>query len=232
MARMNLSVGEVARCLDLPSSTIERWIRQGRIPIHKSGSECVFDVAALKKWAGKHNLTFTPGRGAEPEAERNDPDGLLPALRRGGVVYGVSGGDAEAVLENAVALIPGEVTSDRAELLSRLIERERLVSTGIGKGVAIPHPRTPMEEGPEHPAICTCFLEEEVGYGAVDEQPVFILFLLISPNVKLHLHLLSRLAYCLRNDAFIAFLREKPEPEALFEKIVEFEQQLDSTEKG
>lgn len=232
MGRMNLSVGEVAQCLDLPSSTIERWIRQGRIPIHKSGGECVFDVSRLRKWAAKHNLTFTPERGGKPEEEKSGMDGLLPALKRGGVFYELAGQDAEDVLRSAVEVIPQNVATDRGELLNRLIEREQLTSTGIGKGVAIPHPRTPLEEGAPLPAICTCFLEEEVVYGAVDDKPVFILFLLISPDVKLHLHLLSRLAYCLRNDDFIAFLKGRPESGALFQKIGELEKQLDSAEKG
>ena len=51
-----------------------------------------------------------------------------------------------------------------------------------------------------------CFLEAPVDFGALDNQPVHTLFTLISPTVKAHLHLLSRLAFALRNPDFKALI--------------------------
>ncbi|MCP3950984.1 MAG: helix-turn-helix domain-containing protein, partial [Desulfobacterales bacterium] len=48
---MKLNINEIARCLDLPVSTLDRWIRQGRIPVQKSGPNWSFDAQVLKKWA-------------------------------------------------------------------------------------------------------------------------------------------------------------------------------------
>ncbi|MBC2744374.1 MAG: PTS sugar transporter subunit IIA [Desulfosarcina sp.] len=56
---------------------------------------------------------------------------------------------------------------------------------------------------------------------------MFVLFLLISPTVKHHLHLLSRLSYCIRDRAFVAFLSAHPDAVALYSRIAEFEKQLD-----
>jgi PTS system nitrogen regulatory IIA component len=94
--------------------------------------------------------------------------------------------------------------------------------------VAIPHPRSPLEDAYEKAAITTFFLTEPVDYGAVDDRPVFVMFLILSPDVKTHLHLLSRLAFCLRNDAFVTFLKSKPDPGKLLEKVEEFENHLEN----
>jgi PTS system nitrogen regulatory IIA component len=56
---MKTSMKKVADALDLPVSTVERWIRQGRIPVQRSGSDVVFTHTTLEKWAATHNLTFS-----------------------------------------------------------------------------------------------------------------------------------------------------------------------------
>jgi PTS system nitrogen regulatory IIA component len=71
-------------------------------------------------------------------------------------------------------------------------------------------------------------LEHPIDFAAVDDQPVFIMFILISPSVKIHLHLLSRLSYCLRNQEFIGFLKQVPDPDLFLSRMSELEQLMDS----
>jgi PTS system nitrogen regulatory IIA component len=224
---MKLPMQTVAEGLNLPVSTIERWIRQGRIPIQRSGADVIFTHAALEKWAATHNLPFSlNGKQAQdnlPEASES----LLAAMQRGKVCHRVTGADADAVLRSAVDCIDFLSADIRDELFEKLIQREGLASTGIGNGIAIPHPRDPLSQPPETPIITTCFLEKPVNFNAIDDQPVSALFLLISPTIKHHLHLLSRLSFCIRDKAFVAFLREHPEAAALFSRIAEFEKRLD-----
>jgi PTS system nitrogen regulatory IIA component len=224
---MKLPMQTVAEGLNLPVSTIERWIRQGRIPIQRSGADVIFTHAALEKWAATHNLPFSlNGKQAQdnlPEASES----LLAAMQRGKVCHRVTGADADAVLRSAVDCIDFLSADIRDELFEKLMEREGLASTGIGNGIAIPHPRDPLSQPPETPVITTCFLEKPVNFNAIDDQPVSVFFLLISPTIKHHLHLLSRLSFCIRDKAFVAFLREHPEAAALFSRIAEFEKQLD-----
>jgi len=81
-----------------------------------------------------------------------------------------------------------------------------LESTAIGDGIAIPHVRNPIVLHVPQPVVTLCFLEAPVDFGALDEKPVHTLFTLISPTVKAHLHLLSRLAFALRNPDFKALI--------------------------
>jgi PTS system nitrogen regulatory IIA component len=213
-----LSAQDIARQLGLPASTIERWIRQGRIPAYQIDRECVFDQRELERWARAHNLTFQREPPPPQTADEDQAVDLAAVVRRGRVFYQVAGSEVAAVLRAAVAQVP-IAEEARPLLLRRLLEREEMASTGIGNGIAIPHPRAPLHGVVTEPLITTCFLEQPVDFGAIDGKPVTTLFILLSPATKLHLHLLSQLAFRLRDDAFISFLASIPEPEQLWSRL-------------
>lgn len=226
---MKLTIHEIAQSLCLPMSTVRRWIRQGRIPIHKSGSDYVFNEAILKKWAAAHHLTFSPPQKVVDKQPAVKVENLFSAMKRGGVFHGIKGDDGPKALKAAVNIIPVLTNNKKENLYERLLERESLTSTGIGKGVAIPHPHRPLSDDDFNPVITTCFLEKPIDFAAIDDKPVFVMFILLCPTVKDHLHLLSRLAFCVRNDLFVEFLRTSPSSDDFFLKIIEFEKQLDRT---
>ena len=103
------------------------------------------------------------------------------------------------------------------DVLDHLIAREKLGSTGLGGGIAIPHPRTPLKYL-EQPMVAACFLKNPVNYHALDKQPVSTLFFILFPELKFHLHLLSSISLCLRNRQFSEFLKTCPEQSELIEK--------------
>jgi len=84
-----------------------------------------------------------------------------------------------------------------------------LSSTGIGDGIAIPHVRNPVVLHISRPMVTLFFLEHPIDFGAIDGQPVYALFMLISPTVRAHLHLISRLAYSLRDEAFREVIQKR-----------------------
>jgi PTS system nitrogen regulatory IIA component len=57
--------------------------------------------------------------------------------------------------------------------------------------------------------VTLCFLERPVDFGALDGKPVHCLFTLVSPTIRAHLHLLSRLAYALRDPGFQAVIQRQ-----------------------
>jgi PTS system nitrogen regulatory IIA component len=128
--------------------------------------------------------------------------GLADSLRAGGIHYRIGGADKTGVLKSVVEvmLLPEEV--DRQFLLQVLLARESLGSTAIGNGIAVPHVRNPIVMHIPRPMATLCFLEHPIEFGALDGQPVHTLFTIVSPTIKAHLHLLSRLAFALRQPAF------------------------------
>lgn len=224
---MKLNLLQVAHALDSPTKTIERWIRQGRIPIKRNGTEYIFQAEALEKWAAQCKLPFVLPAGCRPDPPSKNVGSLVRAMRRGKIFHFDDCSDIQFALALAVTHIPGLSPDGQNELFHLLLEREKLASTGIGKGVAIPHPRTPLKLSFKHPLITTCFLKRPINYNAIDGKPVFVLFILLSSSVKDHLNLISRLSFCLRDSRFISFLRQKPSAEFIFQKIAVLERALD-----
>ena len=226
---MKLTINEVAKSLNLPRNTIERWVRQGRIPMQKSGNIYIIRETVIKKWADIHKLSFVLSKKEIDQEKKLLPENLLPAMQRGSVLYNINGQTVEEVLKDAIDNLPDSLIKNKEELLATLIERESLASTGIGNGVAIPHPRTPLSEMHKNSAIITCFLEKPVDFGAIDNKPVFIMFILLSISIKTHLHLLSQLSFCVRNRLLIEFLKTSPEPDLFYAKISDYEKEIDRT---
>ena len=191
----------------------------------------MFSEAILSKWATAHNLTFSlPKKGPE---KQQDPEleNLSSAIKRGGVFYDIQGDDVASMLKAAVENINVLNNHSKENLYQKLLERENLTSTGIGKGVAIPHPHSPLSDADYRPFITTCFLERPIEFAALDNKLVFVMFILLCPSVKSHLHLLSRLAFCIRDDSFVDFLKTSPSSDKLLLKIADFEEQLDRTDQ-
>jgi PTS system nitrogen regulatory IIA component len=109
--------------------------------------------------------------------------------------------------------------SDR-RIFETLIERERLGSTGMGQGIAIPHGRLAGL-----PKIVGLFarLETPIAYEAVDDQPVDLVFLLLAPEGAGadHLKALARVSRLLRNKATCEKLRAASKPEVLYALLTE-----------
>ena len=109
------------------------------------------------------------------------------------------------------------VTSDKIFLA--LLERERLGSTGLGKGVAIPHARIP---GITHTIAAMMTLESPVNYEAADNQAVDIVFGLLVPedDTTHHLEHLSRLVTIFRDQQICQSIRDTTDPEKMFDLLL------------
>ncbi|MEI6876964.1 MAG: PTS sugar transporter subunit IIA, partial [Spirochaetota bacterium] len=68
--------------------------------------------------------------------------------------------------------------------------------------IAIPHVRNPVVLNVAKPSVTLCFLERPIDFRAIDGKPVDVMFAIVSPTVRVHLHLLSRLGLVLRDEAF------------------------------
>jgi len=102
-----------------------------------------------------------------------------------------------------------------AEIFDSLLKRERLGSTGLGQGIAIPHGRL---AGLEHPIGALITLREPVAFDAADDAPVDLVFALLVPEQcsDEHLQILSRAAELFRQPSFTRSLREAGDSAELF----------------
>ncbi|WP_374529884.1 PTS sugar transporter subunit IIA [Novosphingobium sp.] len=121
----------------------------------------------------------------------------------------------QAILEQLADRFAAVHSLDATLVLERIEEREKLGSTGFGRGVAIPHARIP---GLSRPVAVFFRLESPVDFDAADGMPVNIVFGLLSPEAAgaAHLHALAAISRMMRDDAMHAALAEAPGAEALY----------------
>jgi PTS system nitrogen regulatory IIA component len=198
---MELSIRKAAALLGVPENTVYRWIEERRIPAYQVNESYRFNEAELLEWANSNPVH--PPQSLIEGAEDAPPSFTLEAaLQTGGVHPGVAGRDAASVLQSVVAAMPLPADADREFLLQMLLARESAGSTGIGDGIAIPHARKPIVMPLTRPIVSLCYLAQPIDFGAIDGQPVHTVFTIVSPTIKTHLALLSRLAFALRDPAF------------------------------
>ncbi|WP_293809305.1 PTS IIA-like nitrogen regulatory protein PtsN [uncultured Bosea sp.] len=106
------------------------------------------------------------------------------------------------------------------ELFEALLQRERLGSTGIGEGIAIPHGRMP---GIDRLVGLFAKTEKPIDFDALDGQPVDIIFVLIAPEGAGadHLKALARVARVLRNQSVLDQVRKVRDPAAIYAILAE-----------
>lgn len=228
---MTLTVKDVARLLSVSEKTVYRWITQGSLPAYQMHEQYRFNRAEILEWATSRKIPVSPEIFSEPETSGVPMPSLCDALQNGGVNYRVDGSDKWTVLKNVVQLLQLPEEVDREFLYRVLVAREELASTGIGDGIAIPHVRNPVVLHISRPMVTLYFLERPVDFGAIDGQPVYALFMLISPTVRAHLHLISRLAYTLRDPAFRAVIQRQGLREEILNAARLTEEQLVSGTK-
>jgi PTS system nitrogen regulatory IIA component len=128
--------------------------------------------------------------------------------------------DGDAVLSEIARLLAGTDDADKGTILRKLQERERLQSTGIGDGVAIPH--TAIEEVPrQRAALVLC--PQGVAFHSIDQQPVSIFFGVIGPKseASAHLKVLAKISRLLRSPETRRRLLESKQAEEAYSLIEE-----------
>lgn len=104
---------------------------------------------------------------------------------------------------------------DASEVIERLTERERLGSTGFGGGIAIPHAKL---DGLDKLRGAVLLLAQPIAFDAIDDAPVDVVFMLLSPTDSGadHLKTLARVSRLLRNEAQLARIRGVRSDSALY----------------
>lgn len=127
-------------------------------------------------------------------------------LAAGSVISHLSASSKLELIQNLAQFAAKEIGKDAHAIVDVLWEREKLGTTGVGYGIAIPHGRI---EGLEQVHGFFVRLEEPINYDSIDEKPVDIVFLLLAPESAGadHLHALSMVSRLLRDKQLCEQLR-------------------------
>jgi PTS system nitrogen regulatory IIA component len=207
---MKLNVRQAAKLLSVSESEIYRWVDSGELPCVLMKHQPLFGRAEILEWATARRLPVSL------ELFENGDEGathlhLADTLERGGVFHDVGGSDRASVLRAIVERLPLSDEEDRDLLLQILLARESTGSSGIGEGIAIPHVRSPLVFPGTSGIVTLSYLASPVPFDAVDGKPVHTVFTLLSPTIRGHLQLLSRLSAALLDPGFTAAVLRRAE---------------------
>ena len=132
------------------------------------------------------------------------------------VVCNISLNSKKAALETLAGMIAAaDPEISQTEVFESLIARERLGSTGLGQGIALPHGR---RKGGVHTLAAFMRLQTPIQYDAIDQKPVDLLFALLVPEASTdeHLDILSKLATRFSDQAIVNSIRTSETAGAIY----------------
>ena len=230
-----LDLDGVANYLHLTPADIEQRVKNREIPFEKRGVRIVFRKSEIDAWASQHILGL-PGQqlAVYHQKSTRQTRKILPhetimpeLLRSGAVAPAMTSKTRASVLRDLVALAEktGNLGDPKA-LLASLEAREKLCSTAVPGGFALPHPRSH-----EPYLFVTSFIVvgrpiQEIHFGAPDGQPTRLFFLVCCQNDRLHLHTLARVCLLALKTRLLDLLREAPDAETMRHSIIAAEQEV------
>ncbi len=220
---MQITLRQAATYLGVDESQLRRWIKERGLPVHRVNERLHLNAIEVWEWAMEHGVPASRGLLEEARRSPEEVPPLSVLLATGGIHRDVEGDDKSAVLAAIVRRLPLSPEVDRDFLLTVLDAREAMGSTGIGDGIAIPHVRNPILLHVDHPFVSLCLLAHPVEFGAIDNQPVHAVFLVVSPSVPSHLKILAQLGFILRDEELRGLLARRAPTEQILSRVREIE---------
>jgi len=149
---------------------------------------------------------------------------IIDFLKAGAIIPDLKASDKEELIKELVSLLEekGEIT-DQEKVGNLLLEREKLGSTGIGQGIAIPHAKTDQVK---QIVIAFGLSQKGLNFESLDEEPVYIIFLVLAPidATGIHLKVLAKIARLLKDKVFRNSLKSCKDTKEIFRVIKEEEE--------
>jgi len=180
-----LTIEEVANYLRVSDRTVYDWAQRGEIPAGKIGTVWRFKKSEVEKWVNER-LSSSGGR------IKDDIVQVKNILAPNRVIFISQTSRHDALVELATALSSAPQVKRSDELVSEILKREELMSTAIGRGIAIPHVRlSSVTDLVMAVGVCKTPITD---FQPIDDMPVSLLFM-IAAAYNQHSYYLQTLSY-------------------------------------
>jgi mannitol/fructose-specific phosphotransferase system IIA component (Ntr-type) len=139
---------------------------------------------------------------------------------------GLSAGSKTEAINALVDVLNGHTAIDNLEAVrTAVFDREKMMSTGVGKGLALPHAKT---SATTETVAAFATMAEPVDFGAVDDEPVHLVLLLVGPakDKSRHIKILGRISRLVSRDPLRRRLKQASDPQAVVAALKEGEEAL------
>lgn len=229
-----LSLEELAIQLGRDKRELEKLVNRGRIPGHRVDGHWRFHPAEIRQWLEQEMRGYnTTELAAVEESQRGATalggSPLASVLHRETVQVPLDARTRPSVLE-ALLEVAGRTWQiwEPAALLTAILEREAVMSTGFQSGVAIPHPRNPLPNALGSSIVGYGRTFSGIPFGAPKRSLTDIYFIVLCRDSRTHLSVLARLGRLLQVPDFLDELRAAPDSATSYEVIRIADARLDT----
>ena len=207
-----LTIEEVAKYLRVSDRTVYDWAQKGEIPAGKIGTVWRFKKSELERWVNER--LSSSAKKADSEIQ------IKNFLSPDRVIFVKNSSKRDAIIELADVLAVAPQVKNKDELVTEILKREDLMSTAVGRGIAIPHVRlSSVTDLVMAVGICKKNIED---YQTVDNEPVNLL-IMIAAAYNQHTYYLKTISYLtakLKNQALRGTLKNAATPREAYDALV------------
>ncbi len=242
MPHRSLTLEEFARHAGMDVNDVRRLAEAGKLPADRVGGTWRFHEAGLTEWlqsemprldqdrlrAIERAMTLADAAaGTERVVEAESGDRIVRSLMRPQLVdLEMPARTSASALRELCAIVDrAELLYDGDGLLESLREREKMCSTALGSGIAIPHPRQPMPYATAEPLIAVGRVDGGIGFGEATGDLTRLFFLICCQSSFHHLQVLARLMRILSRSVR-ADLMSETDPDAFLDRIAAREDEV------
>lgn len=149
---------------------------------------------------------------------------LKALIQKGGVYTEVEGSSYSEVYRNIVDRMNFSDSISKDDIYEGLCAREKVMSTAVGNGIALPHCRIPIIKDMSDQRIAIVYLKEPLAMNAPDGIPVNTMFVILAQNQSDHIQMLSALAGLLKENEFKKLLAGHAGEAEILNAVKEFAQ--------
>ncbi len=220
---MDLTVADVSKFLQVSEEAIRNLTKEGKIPAYQLNNDYRFNREEIEEWM----LRFVHQEDLKINPKEHPVGGLQQfnlyrAIHKGLVLNDVVGGSKEEVIQNCMEIISKQLDVDAEVLTNLLLDREKLMSTALNRGVAVPHTRDFLLSR-AYDVVAIVYLKKPIEYGALDGKKVHTLFFLFACQDKRHLNLLAKVAFFCHQAENLEILKNQPNKKELLRVVRSWE---------
>lgn len=227
MPNDTMNIKEAAAYLELNEPAVRKLVETGKIKAIKKGDLWIFKKDSIHDALNYQikSLKQDDLANLEMDQDRNVIQ-IHSLLKPEHIVLQLIGTTKSEILEEMVsAFAKGKKKEKKDVLLKAVRDREKLCTTAISEGVAIPHPRKAIKNLVKKPVIIFGRSKPGVDFEAIDGNQTKLFFLICAPKDDIHLKIMARLSRLLRNYTFRKELLDAQEKEDVIAVVKKYEQQ-------
>jgi len=218
---MDLNIKDISHLLMLPEKDVQQLIKKKEIPYQVIHDRFVFNKHTIIEWALGRNQPINVS--GHQKLSEYHIETLRPLIEDGSFHYNCDLTE-DLYIDQIISTITFDKSVDKDIIVQLLKSRESIMSTAIGNGISLPHPRVPIMVGRDKPLINFFFTSKPLELKSIDGKPVHTIILLISQTIRQHLSLIAHLSFLISQETFRFALENRLHANEILDIITKLEE--------